>query len=215
MKIAIAVFDRCYALDVVGPYNVLCYLPGAEVMLAAESLDPVWDDVGRMAFTPTARFDDLPDPDVLVVPGSPFVDDMLADTAMRAWVTRAHEATTWTTSVCTGAFVLGAAGVLEGRRATTHWSRLARLAEVGAVPTGERVVADGKVLTSAGVSAGIDMALTLAARLAGDDIAQAIQLGLEYDPEPPFAAGSPDTAPAHVTALVQEMLTGPSAQNAA
>jgi transcriptional regulator GlxA family with amidase domain len=124
------------------------------------------------------------------------------------WVRTVHRDSTWTTSVCTGALVLGAAGILDGKRATTHWAFLDRLAQLGANPVPERVVEDGKVVTAAGVSAGIDMALTLAGRLAGDQVAQAIQLGIEYDPQPPFDTGSPAKAPSELIELIRSMERG-------
>ena len=129
---------------------------------------------------------------------------------MLEWLRAAHESSTWTTSVCTGALVLGAAGILDGKRATTHWAFLDRLSEFGAEPVAERVVEDGKVITAAGVSAGIDMALTLAARIAGDEVAQAIQLGIEYDPDPPFDAGSPSKASSEVIGMVRGAERGQS-----
>jgi transcriptional regulator GlxA family with amidase domain len=140
---------------------------------------------------------------VLVVPGGTGTLDALEDDRLVEWIRAADATSTWTTSVCTGALLLGAAGLLAGRRATTHWAYLDRLADYGATPTSERVVREGKVVTSAGVSSGIDMALTLAAELAGADVAQAIQLRIEYDPEPPFDTGSIAKAPAHVVALAQ------------
>jgi transcriptional regulator GlxA family with amidase domain len=134
---------------------------------------------------------------VLLIPGGPG-EDVLREDAVIDWVRAAHETSTWTTSVCTGALVLARAGVLDGVRATTHWLAMDRLGELGAIPTSERVVQEGKIVTAAGVSAGIDMALTLAARIAGDDVAQTIQLYTEYDPQPPFDAGSPAKAPEHI-----------------
>lgn len=144
---------------------------------------------------------------MIVVPGSPNIERAMANASLVDWVAESHEHTTWTTSVCTGAFLLGAAGVLRNRRATTHWSRHERLLDFGAVPVSERYVVDGKVVTSAGVSAGIDMALYLASELADRRIAEAIQLGLEYNPKPPFDAGSPSTAPAQIVRLVRSLLT--------
>ena len=148
-----------------------------------------------------AALADLPDPEVIVVPGGFGTRALMDDAAMLDWIRRAHETSRWTTSVCTGSLLLAAAGLLEGLEATTHWSELDTLARFGARPTGRRVVEQGRIMTAAGVSSGIDMALTLAARIAGDEIAQAIQLGIEYDPQPPFDSGSPAKAPDAVREL--------------
>ena len=147
--------------------------------------------------------DELPEPDVIVFPGGYGTRALTTDEAMLAWLRRAHETSQWTTSVCTGSLVLGAAGILEGLEATTHWLLLDALAKYGATPVTRRVVEQGKVITAAGVSSGIDMALTLAARIAGEEIAQAIQLGIEYDPEPPFDSGSIEKAPTEIIELVK------------
>jgi transcriptional regulator GlxA family with amidase domain len=144
-------------------------------------------------------------PDVLVVPGGFGTRPLMKNERVLDWVRTVHESTTWTTSVCTGSLVLAAAGVLNGLRATSHWLALDILERHGAQPTSERVVEDGKVITAAGVSSGIDMALTLTDRLAGPDVAQAIQLGIEYDPQPPFDAGSPEKAPPHLVELLRGM----------
>jgi transcriptional regulator GlxA family with amidase domain len=157
-----------------------------------------------LALEATARFADLPRPDVIVVPGGVGTRDLLEDEAILSWLRTAHETSTWTTSVCTGSLLLGAAGLLDGLRATTHWLELERLARFGAEPAEERVVAQGKIVTAAGVSSGIDMALWLAARIAGDDFAQAIQLLIEYDPQPPFDTGSTAKAPPEMVQLVRE-----------
>jgi transcriptional regulator GlxA family with amidase domain len=147
---------------------------------------------------------------VVLVPGGEGNRPLMRDSEVLDWLRVAHESSTWTTSVCTGALVLGAAGILDGKRATTHWAFLDRLSELGAEPVTERVVEDGKVITAAGVSAGIDMALTLAARIAGNEVAQAIQLGIEYDPQPPFDAGSPSKASPEVIELVRAAERGQS-----
>jgi transcriptional regulator GlxA family with amidase domain len=146
--------------------------------------------------------DELPDPDVVVVPGGPGEVAARAGEPVLEWLRDAHEHTTWTTSVCTGSLILAAAGILDGKRATSHWLALDALRELGAEPVSERVVFDGKIVTAAGVSAGIDMGLQLAAKIAGDTVAQAIQLGIEYDPQPPFDAGSPAKAPAEIVELL-------------
>jgi transcriptional regulator GlxA family with amidase domain len=189
--IAIPLFDRFTALDAVGPYEVLSRLPGAEVTFVGEKTGPVRTDTAMLALTIDARLDEVEAPDIVVVPGGPGTRAMLEPGPLHAWLARVHETTQWTTSVCTGSLILGAAGILDGLDATTHWAALGELAPLCAEAVGDRrIVAQGKVVTAAGVSAGIDMALWLAARLAGDDVAKAIQLGIEYDPQPPFDAGS-------------------------
>jgi transcriptional regulator GlxA family with amidase domain len=202
MEIAIPLYDRFTALDAVGPYEVLWRVPGASVRWIGAEARPYATDRG-LQLVAEATFDDVPAPDVIVVPGGTGTRAALEDERLVDWIRMAGTTATWTTSVCTGALLLGAAGLLDGLRATTHWAYLDDLARYGAEPTSERVVARGKVITSAGVSSGIDMALTLAARIAGDDVAQAIQLRIEYDPAPPFDAGSTAKAPPHVRDLAQ------------
>jgi transcriptional regulator GlxA family with amidase domain len=196
MDIAILAFDGMTALDAVGPAQVLALLPGAAVRWVSPEPGPRRTDAG-MSIVADQRLADVEHPDVVLVPGGLDMRPVMADARVLDWLRAAHATTRWTTSVCTGALVLGAAGLLRGRRATTHWAVLDRLEKFGATPVGERVVIDGKVITAAGVSAGIDMALRLAERLADAITAQGIQLGIEYDPQPPFA-GSPKTAPAAV-----------------
>ncbi|GAA3775404.1 DJ-1/PfpI family protein [Plantactinospora mayteni] len=194
MRIVIPLFDQFTALDAVGPYDALKLLPGAEVVFAATNPGPIRNNRRSLALTADAALDDIDSCDVLVVPGGPGVDAHLAGGPLPDWIRRMHDGTRWTTSVCTGALLLGAAGLLRGRTATTHWRSAERLASFGATYSAQRVVADGKLLTGAGVSAGIDMALTLAAQLADRTTAEAIQLAIEYDPQPPFDAGSPAKA---------------------
>jgi transcriptional regulator GlxA family with amidase domain len=198
VQIAFALFPAFTALDVVGPFNVLAYGPDAQPVFVAETLEPLTADVGVLRLAPTATFVECPSPDVVVVPGGPGSRRIESMTTLVEWLRAVHPGTRYTTSVCTGAFALGAAGILGGRRATTHWASHERLVDHGAIPVAERVVVDGRVVTGAGVSAGIDMALVLAGKLWGDDVARCIQLGNEYDPQPPYDAGSPRTAPAHV-----------------
>lgn len=204
MDIAILLFDRLTALDAVGPYEVLSRLPGATVTFVATEPGPKRTDTGRLALVADAALSDVPHPEIVLVPGGPGQVGAERDDAVLAWLRTAHETTTWTTSVCTGSLVLGAAGLLDGRRATTYWLALDELRRHGAVPTNERVVEDGKIMTAAGVSSGIDMALALAARIGGDELAQSLQLGIEYDPQPPFDAGSPHKAPAHITQMFRD-----------
>jgi transcriptional regulator GlxA family with amidase domain len=201
MHVAIVLYPRFTALDAVGPYTVLGLAPGITVTFVAAEPGPVTDDIGSLTLTATADYAGLPAPDVIVVPGGPGTAGAMGDTGLRDWLVAARAR--WTTSVCSGSFVLAAAGLLEGRRATSHWGWRDGLAAYGAQPVEERVVTDGPVITAAGVSAGIDMALTLLARLRDEDTAQAVQLAIEYDPDPPFAAGSPRRVP---PALVERAL---------
>jgi transcriptional regulator GlxA family with amidase domain len=195
MQIAILLFERLTALDAVGPYEVLSRLPGATVTFVAEQPGLKRTDTGQLALSADAALDELPRPDVVLVPGGRGQSDLMAEGPVHAWLREAHAHSTWTASVCTGALILAAAGLLAGKRATTYWTAIDELARLGAEPVRERYVFDGKLATAAGVSAGIDMALALAARIAGERVAQAIQLGIEYEPQPPFRAGSPATAP--------------------
>ena len=204
MQVAIGLYDGFTALDFVGPYQVLTNVPGVEVVLCAAEAGPVVDDNGLLTIQVEATFADVPTPEVLLVPGG-FVTRRLAAEGhpIVDWVRTAHETTTWTTSVCTGALILGAAGVLDGLAATTHWVAYDDLASYGARPTEQRVVETGKVVTAAGVSAGIDMALALVGRIDGAEMAMAIQLGIEYDPQPPYDSGAPSKAPAALRELVE------------
>ncbi|QGG96157.1 DJ-1/PfpI family protein [Actinomarinicola tropica] len=196
MQIAIALFPEFTSLDAMGPYQVLQHVPGADLRLCAAERGIVADDSGHLRVEVEHTFADVPRPDVLVVPGGTVTRRMMTpEDAVVTWIREAHPHTTWTTSVCTGSLLLGAAGLLDGLTATTHWSAYDALASTGATPTEQRVVVEGKVVTGAGVSAGIDMALTLVAEMCGPEVAMAIQLGIEYDPQPPFDAGSPSTAP--------------------
>jgi putative intracellular protease/amidase len=191
VQIAIPLFDRFTALDAVGPYEVLSRMPGAEVTFVAERPGPIRTDTAMLAITADEALDEVDAPDIVLVPGGPGTRAMLEPGPLHAWLARVHGTTQWTTSVCTGALILGAAGILEGLEATTHWAAMGELAPLcaRAVPD-RRIVHQGKVVTAAGVSAGIDMALWLAAQVTGEDVAKAIQLGIEYDPQPPFDAGS-------------------------
>jgi len=199
MDIAILLYDRFTALDAIGPYEVLSRVPGARVTFVAAHAGPVSTDSQMLTMLAERSIAELAHPDVVLVPGGPGEVGARAGEETLQWLRDADETSTWTTSVCTGSLILAAAGLLTGRRATSHWLALERLAELGAVVVPERVVFDGKFVTAAGVSAGIDMALALAAELAGVEVAQAIQLGIEYDPQPPFDAGAPEKAPAAIT----------------
>jgi putative intracellular protease/amidase len=198
MQIAILLYDRFTVLDAIGPYQVLSGMPDAEVVFVAEHPGPIRDQVGSLVLSAPAGLADVPRPDIVVVPGGPGQNDQMQDGPVHEWLRAADRTSTWTTSVCTGSLILAAAGLLAGRRATSHWTALDELGSLGVTPASERVVFDGKYVTAAGVSAGIDMGLTLAGRVAGDETAQAIQLMIEYDPQPPYDAGSPDRAPAEV-----------------
>jgi transcriptional regulator GlxA family with amidase domain len=205
MQIAILLFEHLTALDAVGPYEVLSRLPGAQTVFVGERLGPVRTDVGSLGLHVDATLAEVPAPDVVVVPGGYGQTAHMSDGPVHQWLRAADGTSTWTTSVCTGSLVLAAAGLLTGRRATTHWLAADQLADWGAVRVDERIVVDGKYVTAAGVSAGIDMGLALVERIAGAATAQAIQLGMEYDPQPPHTAGSPRTAPAPVVELVRAL----------
>lgn len=200
MQIVIALYDRFTALDAVGPHQVLAHVPGAEIIFASERARSVSDETGTLTLVADAAFADVPAPDVLLIPGGPGQSAQMSDGPLRAWLIEADKTSTWTTSVCTGALILAAAGLLDGRQATTYWLAMNELASLGAKPVQDRYVFDGKYVTSAGVSAGIDMALALAARLTDEETAQAIQLAIEYAPNPPYNAGSPTTAPPQLVA---------------
>jgi putative intracellular protease/amidase len=200
MQIAVFAYSHMTALDAVGPYEILSRLPGAETVVVGEARGPVRCDNRSLAVVADATLDEIATPDVLVVPGwsGARQQNLLRPGPVQDWLLAVDRHTTWTTSTGTGAILLAAAGLLTGRRATTHWLAVDWLATLGALPCGERVVRDGKYVTAAGVSAGIDMGLTLAAAIADDQIAKAIQLLLEYDPQPPFQCGSVDTAPTEI-----------------
>ena len=199
MNVAIPIFDRVTALDAVGPYEVLSRLPGAHVSFLGTATGTYRTENGMLGLVADATLDELPHPEVIVVPGGFGTRELLGDESVLAWLRAGHATSVFTTSVCTGSLVLAAAGILDGLEATTHWLAMDVLAGLGAVPVSRRVVEQGKVITAAGVSSGIDMALMLAARIAGEDVAKAIQLGIEYDPEPPFESGS--VAKAHPTVV--------------
>ncbi|MFF3913917.1 DJ-1/PfpI family protein [Streptomyces sp. NPDC001852] len=198
MQIAMVVYDRFTALDAVGPYEILSRLPGAETVFVAERTGPVRTDTRALGVVADRSLSEVTRPDVVVVPGGPGQSALMEHRPLLDWLRAVDATSTWTTSVCTGSLLLAAAGLLDGRRATSHWLALDQLERFGAEPAQERVVSDGKYVTAAGVSAGIDMALTLSGRIAGDEHAQAVQLATEYDPQPLYAAGAPHKAPAHL-----------------
>jgi transcriptional regulator GlxA family with amidase domain len=203
MKVAIPLYEEFTALDAVGPFEVLARIPGTEVAWLGPEAGPVTTDNG-LTIVASAAYEEVPDPDVLLVPGGYGTDTgALDDERLVGWIRRAHETSEWTTSVCTGSLLLAAAGVLDGLEATTHWLDVPTLERLGARPAGARVVERGKVITAAGVSAGIDMGLVLASRIAGPEVAQAIQLGIEYDPQPPFDSGSTEKASPEIVELVR------------
>ena len=204
MRIVFFLYEGLTTLDIIGPHDVLSRLPGVDAISASKDGGPVTADTGVLGLTATHALAEIDTCDVLVVPGGTGGTRVAAkDEEIVAWVQKMAGTAIWTTSVCTGALILGAAGLLDSKRATTHWANMEALTRYGAIPTKERVVIDGDVITAAGVSSGIDMALTLAAMIAGDDIAKAIQLGIEYDPDPPFDCGSIDKADPKIIELTQ------------
>jgi transcriptional regulator GlxA family with amidase domain len=202
MQIAILIFDKLTALDAIGPYEVLRSVPGWEVKFVAPAKGQVRADSGALGLYADYSLEEVTEPDIVLVGGGEGNRPLLEDDAVLSWLRQVDEHTKWTTSVCTGSLVLAAAGLLEGKRATCHWLFLEQLRELGADPVGGRFVEDGKVITAAGVSAGIDMALHLVTQEVGAEVAQAIQLGIEYDPQPPHDAGSPAKAPAEIVEAV-------------
>jgi len=202
MQIAILLFDDVTALDAVGPYEVLSRIPGATVTWAASTPGPK-KAKGGLTLVADRRLEDVPNPQIVLVPGGSGVDKTMQDPAVIRWIRAVDETSRFTTAVCTGALILGQAGLLRGLKVTTHWNYRERLAAFGAVVLTERVVREGKIVTAAGVSAGIDMALRLVQWTAGDRAAQAIQLGIEYDPDPPFDAGSPEKAAPEIVEILR------------
>jgi transcriptional regulator GlxA family with amidase domain len=208
MKTAILIYDGFTALDAIGPYEVLRSAPGWEVEFVARERGEVRADSGAVGLSADRSLDEVTAADVLLVPGGEGNRKLLEDEELLSWLRAIDRTTTWTTSVCTGSLLLGAAGLLEGKRATGHWLFLEPLRSYGAEPVSERYVEDGKTITAAGVSAGIDMALYLLGRELGPEVAQAVQLGIEYDPSPPFDAGSPAKAPQPIVDAVTAIARG-------
>ncbi len=202
MQVAYLLYDRFTALDITGPHEVLNFVPGNESIFVAEKAGPVRNESDTLSLVADASLDEVPSPDIVVVPGGFGTRALLDREPLLDWLRRVHETTTWTTSVCTGSLLLAAAGLLDGAPATTHWLARDLLAELGAKPIPDRVVEHGKIVTAAGVSSGIDMALELVTRINGPEVAQAVQLGIEYDPQPPHDAGAPEKASPEIVELV-------------
>jgi cyclohexyl-isocyanide hydratase len=205
LQFGLLAFPQVQQLDLTGPYEVFATWPRGRVRLVAKTLDPVTSATG-LVLKPDVSFDDCPQLDVLCIPGGAGVNALMADEPTLAFIRRQAEGARFVTSVCTGALVLGAAGLLRGKRATTHWASHYLLESLGAIPVHARVVRDGNLMTGGGVTAGIDFALTLIAELAGREVAEAIELSLEYAPAPPFEAGSPETAPAAVVEALRKRM---------
>jgi cyclohexyl-isocyanide hydratase len=203
LQIGIVLFPRVTQLDFTGPLQVFSSVPGATVHLIWKRIEPVTSD-SVLVITPTVSFADCPQLDVICVPGGFGTDDMVNDEEMLAFLRKQAEGAKYITSVCTGSMVLGAAGLLKGYRATSHWTMVDFLSAFGAIPTRTRVCTDRNRVTGGGVTAGIDFALTLVSKLVDTRTAQAIQLRLEYNPAPPFNAGSPDTAPPEILAFMKD-----------
>jgi putative intracellular protease/amidase len=202
MQIAYLLYDRFTALDITGPHDVFNSVPGNEAIFVAEQAGPIRNESDTLSLVADASIDEVTRPDILVVPGGFGTRALLDHEPLLDWIRTVHEATTWTTSVCTGALLLAAAGLLDGLPATTHWLARDLLAELGGKPVPDRVVREGKIVTAAGVSSGIDMALWLVREINGEEVAQAVQLGIEYDPQPPLDAGSPEKAPKPIVEVV-------------
>jgi putative intracellular protease/amidase len=205
MDIVIPIYEDFTALDAIGPYEILSRT-GGTVRFVSTAPGPVRTDNRMLEVVAEASLADFPAPEIVVVPGGVSTRRLLGDPVWLDWLRGVHETSTWTTSVCTGSLLLGAAGILDGLRATSHWLELETLREFGAEPTGERVVRQGKVITAAGVSSGIDMALVLAAELVGEESAKAIQLAVEYDPQPPFDAGSVEKSSPETVERIREIV---------
>jgi transcriptional regulator GlxA family with amidase domain len=212
MQVAYLLYDRFTALDITGPHEVLNSVPGNESIFVAERAGPVRNESDTLSLVADAAIDEVTSPEIVVVPGGYGTRVLFDHEPVLSWLRGVHETSTWTTSVCTGSLLLAAAGLLDGAPATTHWLARDLLKELGAVPVPDRVVEHGKIITAAGVSSGIDMALGLVQRINGDEVAQAVQLGIEYDPEPPLDAGSPEKAPQPIVEVVTAAFEAQDAQ---
>ncbi|QLH26377.1 DJ-1/PfpI family protein [Streptomyces sp. Rer75] len=206
VRVAVLLYDRFTALDAVGPYEVLCRVPRVTVTTVAEKAGPIRTDTGELTLVAERSLDSVERADVLLVPGGGGTKAVMENTVVLDWIRRIHRRSVWTTSVCTGSLILGAAGLLRGLPATTFWAARSYLADAGAEYTPGRFVEAGKIITAAGVSAGIDMGLHLAARLSDEQVAQAMQLAVEYDPDPPFDTGSPEKAGPELQQLALRLL---------
>lgn len=207
MQVAYLLYDRFTALDITGPHEVLNSVPGVESVFVGEVAGPYRNESDTLSLVADLAIDEVTSPDILVVPGGYGTRSLLEHEPLLSWIRTVDETTTWTTSVCTGSLLLAAAGLLEGRPATTHWMARETLAGLGAMPVPDRVVFDDKYVTGAGVSAGIDLALTLVGEIYGPEMAQAVQLGIEYDPQPPHDTGAPEKAPKEIVDLVAAAFT--------
>ena len=208
--VGLVLYPQFTALDIVGPFQTLVDVPGLDVFFVAAQKGPVVDHSGKFSLEATHSFDDIDSLDVVVVPGG-FADRGIDSTNnVVQFIKKIHPTTTWTTSVCTGSIFLAHAGILNGLTATTHWASYDRLQDLGAIPTEQRVIKQGKIITAAGVSAGIDMGLVLVAALEGDEMAKLIQLAIEYDPQPPFDSGAPSKVTPEFKEFVLSIFSNPN-----
>lgn len=208
--VGLVLYPQFTALDIVGPFQTLVDVPGLDVFFIAAQKGPVVDHSGKFTLEATHSFDEVDSLDVVVVPGG-FADRNIDSTnEVVKFIKKIHPTTTWTTSVCTGSIFLAHAGILNGLTATTHWASYDRLGDLGAVPTEQRVITQGKIITAAGVSSGIDMGLVLVAALEGEDMARLIQLAIEYDPQPPFDSGAPSKVTPEFKEFVLSIFNNPN-----
>lgn len=202
MQVAYLLYDRFTALDITGPHEVFNSVPGVESVFVGEVAGPYRNESDTLSMIADKSIEEVTSPEILVIPGGFGTRSLLEHEPLLDWIRTVDETSTWTTSVCTGSLLLAAAGLLDGKPATTHWLARETLADLGAEPVADRVVFDGKYVTGAGVSAGIDMALTLVTEIFGPEVAQSVQLGIEYDPQPPHDAGAPEKAPKEIVEVV-------------
>ena len=208
--VGLVLYPQFTALDIIGPFQTLVDVPGLDVFFIASEKGPVVDHSGKCFLDATRSYNEVNELDVLVVPGG-FADRNIDDSnEVVRFIKKIHPTTTWTTSVCTGSIFLAHAGILNGIVATTHWASYDRLRDLGAIPTEQRVVKEGKIITAAGVSSGIDMGLELVAAIYGDEMAKIIQLAIEYDPQPPFDAGSPSKVSPEFRSFVLDIFNNPT-----
>jgi transcriptional regulator GlxA family with amidase domain len=203
LKIAILLFDNFTALDVVGPYEVLSKIPNSKIYMVSVK-SGLYKDVKGLQISADFSLQDMRNPDILVIPGGLGIDSILDNQDIINWIQNSHRTSKWTVSVCSGALLLGSAGLLNDCKATTHWNRKNQLVKYGAILQNDRYVKDGKIVTSAGVSAGIDMSLFLLSLIVNVNFAKAVQLGMEYDPKPPFDSGSPEKAPKEILDKIKQ-----------